>query len=955
MPSTERRQRRIDAKLPETSAAIGTPVTTSAGTAVSPEIPTPQSPTNLTVVGSFVAYAAVTPEAVVNLRWVAINSPTPDAYAIQWALDSGFTNPTTIITAREQVTAAVTGLPVNTTVHFRIAARWQWVQSAWSASVSTTTPQDTTPPAAPTALATSWNGRTGDLTITWTNPTSVNFRDVRLRISDSSSSTLYRTVFSSAGRYVYTLAQNRADSSSNGDTSIFLELDSRAFNGVFSTTTITATTSATAPATPTGMTVDFDEPDCAFNWTASPSVVGYRLSLDGVNRDLGFTDRYTYTLAQNAAEHGGSPDPVISWSLMAYDIFGVTSSAAAGTATSPAPSVPSNVALSAFFSTLTVSTTHTPLPTHRTYRYRITLGGNPFQQSELNSLFYTTSISSPGVYRAFVRTEDVFGRSSTTEADSGNVTADTLTIAELRAEGTYTDSQTVNNVLTDGTSTLIDDNSLTLVDGDDLNELKDNSTTSSGVTYSAGTAWQNFTRFERPLIERYRTITAGLFAPTTNTEMYVSTSLDGTTWRWFAGPLTNATSASATLSEVTSETAARATPVAIGSNATVTRWDLPRIIEARYVRLHHRNTTPASYVLYEFYPRRLVQSDDIEAESIRAINIAAEAITATKIAADAIDGKVITGATVQTSAGTGSRVVLDSGGLTTYNSIGAVQLQLPTSGTDSGRLIAGDIKLVSSGIQAMVPSGTAGSFAIFWSRNTTDPLLEGSIGYVQAAWGTAGTNELYVRAVQAYSSDTVFRVGLQSMNSSLVIRSQLDLNDNSIRLLTTGNERMTIAGSVVTFTDGMTIQGRGIQFDSTTSTNARTLDDYDEGTWTPTVVFSGGTGGFTYDHQVGRYTKIGRLVHVQGSIQFDETAASGNLSIGGLPYSASTTTNNNAGGTLYADGLTGVSGQIMYLLGGAVADKQMEVYFSGTGGRTRITNTHTGTNTMFAFSISYHV
>jgi hypothetical protein len=885
---------------------------------------------------------------------VAVLSPTPDAYAIQWALDSGFTNPTTVITAREQVTAAVSGLPVNTTVYFRIAARWQWVQSAWSASVSTTTPQDTTPPAAPTGLTTNWNGRTGDLTITWTNPTSVNFRDVRLRISASSGGTPYRTVFSSAGRYVYTLAQNRADSSSNGDTSVFLELDSRAFNGVFSTTTITATTSATAPATPTGMTVDFDEPDCAFNWTASASVVGYRLSLNGFDRDLGFSDRYTYTLAQNAAEHGSDPDPVLSWSLVAYDIFGVTSSAATGTATSPAPSVPSNVALSAFFSTLAVTVTHAPLPTHRTYQYRITRNSGAFITTKQNSRAFTTSISAGGTYQAFVLVEDVFGRQSA-EALSAAVVADTLTIAELRAEGTYTDNQTVNTTLTDGTNTLLDDNTLVLVDGDDLNELKDNSTTSSGVTYSAGTAWQNATRFERPLTERYRTITAGLFAPTTNTQMYVSTSVDGSTWRWFAGPLTSVTSVSATLSEIISETAARAAPVAIGSNATVTRWDLPRIVEARYVRLHHRNTTPASYVLYEFYPRRLVQSDDIEAESIRAINISAEAITADKISANAIDGKTITGATVQTSAGTGARVVLDSTGLTTYNSAGNIQIRLPTSGNDGGVLVAGNVKLTGSGLQTMVASGASGSFALFWSRDTTDPLLEGSIGYVQAAWGTAGTNEIYLRTVQSYSSDTVFRIGLQSFNSSLVVRSQLDLNDTLIRLITLGNVRMSVSGSTVTLNDGVTIQGRGIQFDSTTSSDTRTLDDYDEGTWTPTAVFSGGTGGFTYDHQVGRYTKIGRLVHVQGSIQFDETAASGNLSIGGLPYSASTTTNNNAGGTLYADGLTGVSGQIMYLLGGAVADKQMEVYFSGTGGRTRITNTHTGTNTMFAFSICYHV
>ena len=128
---------------------------------------------------------------------------------------------------------------------------------------------------------------------------------------------------------------------------------------------------------------------------------------------------------------------------------------------------------------------------------------------------------------------------------------------------------------------------------------------------------------------------------------------------------------------------------------------------------------------------------------------------------------------------------------------------------------------------------------------------------------------------------------------------------------------------------------------------------YDAGSWTPTALFSTSNGDRSYDVQVGRYVRIGNLVHLQGYLQFDETTASGNFSIGGLPFSASTTTSNYSGGALYADNLTGVSGQIMYLLGADIADKQMFIYFSGTGTRTRITQAHTGTNTNFAFDIHY--
>lgn len=44
------------------------------------------------------------------------------------------------------------------------------------------------------------------------------------------------------------------------------------------------------------------------------------------------------------------------------------------------------------------------------------------------------------------------------------------------------------------------------------------------------------------------------------------------------------------------------------------------------------------------------------------------------------------------------------------------------------------------------------------------------------------------------------------------------------------------------------------------SSNANTLDDYEEGTWTPVLGGSTGTSGQSYSLQYGAYTKIGRLV-----------------------------------------------------------------------------------------------
>ena len=70
---------------------------------------------------------------------------------------------------------------------------------------------------------------------------------------------------------------------------------------------------------------------------------------------------------------------------------------------------------------------------------------------------------------------------------------------------------------------------------------------------------------------------------------------------------------------------------------------------------------------------------------------------------------------------------------------------------------------------------------------------------------------------------------------------------------------------------------------------ANKLDDYEEGTWTPTFTTSGTDfGSITYDGITGGlYTKIGNMVHIQATIRTDAVtvgSASGSLYIGGLPY-----------------------------------------------------------------------
>jgi hypothetical protein len=62
--------------------------------------------------------------------------------------------------------------------------------------------------------------------------------------------------------------------------------------------------------------------------------------------------------------------------------------------------------------------------------------------------------------------------------------------------------------------------------------------------------------------------------------------------------------------------------------------------------------------------------------------------------------------------------------------------------------------------------------------------------------------------------------------------------------------------------------------------SANKLDDYEEGTWTPTHTSGNGSGSFSD----ARYTKIGNTVHMYFAFSF--TSGGGSLGISGFPFNA---------------------------------------------------------------------
>jgi hypothetical protein len=119
-----------------------------------------------------------------------------------------------------------------------------------------------------------------------------------------------------------------------------------------------------------------------------------------------------------------------------------------------------------------------------------------------------------------------------------------------------------------------------------------------------------------------------------------------------------------------------------------------------------------------------------------------------------------------------------------------------------------------------------------------------------------------------------------------------------MRLDSTGNVKIA-NGNVV-----MTTSGKGIDFSANTPDGSGTvgsevLNDYEEGTFTPTVIgtTTAGTIG-TYFANTVRYTKVGRLVTVQVYLAYADGTGTGDLAFAGLPFTTGNIANNYTSGTI---------------------------------------------------------
>lgn len=139
-------------------------------------------------------------------------------------------------------------------------------------------------------------------------------------------------------------------------------------------------------------------------------------------------------------------------------------------------------------------------------------------------------------------------------------------------------------------------------------------------------------------------------------------------------------------------------------------------------------------------------------------------------------------------------------------------------------------------------------------------------------------------------------------------------------------------------------QSQWVSFPDTqvASTDPNTLDDYEEGNWTPTCT------GVTFTTAVGQYRKIGSQVTLSFKVVFPVTADTGFVRFINLPFSG------QAGSGLEANGLAVGYNATSFQVGGTVSTTTLLIHKVGASGAADPTNADFS-NTSFAGSITFNV
>ncbi len=225
---------------------------------------------------------------------------------------------------------------------------------------------------------------------------------------------------------------------------------------------------------------------------------------------------------------------------------------------------------------------------------------------------------------------------------------------------------------------------------------------------------------------------------------------------------------------------------------------------------------------------------------------------------------------------------------------------------------------LTTGVTGTLPTANGGTNLTSFTSggvvyaSSTSALATGSaltfdgnkLDVVRSATTTTAFDESVIRAINTGAATLNQRVdialrfqdgtyngigGISMLRESATARSgSLSLSSIDSSGNPTNGIRLNSTGAVALLGASTTANGVGITFPATqsASSDANTLDDYEEGTWTPVYEGLGGSIGSTaYTVQRGRYTKVGRTVFATAEIELSNKGSwTSGVRFEGLPF-----------------------------------------------------------------------
>jgi hypothetical protein len=220
---------------------------------------------------------------------------------------------------------------------------------------------------------------------------------------------------------------------------------------------------------------------------------------------------------------------------------------------------------------------------------------------------------------------------------------------------------------------------------------------------------------------------------------------------------------------------------------------------------------------------------------------------------------------------------------------------------------------IASGYQVTWDSGGASDP---YQKYTTQTIFGISTGVMEFV--SPGTQYLYARAGTAGAAGLWLAA---SSGGSGQIGTATNYNLNFYR---NQNLYQTFDANGVVLAAGRNLgvggttpstSGAGITFPATqsASSDVNTLDDYEEGTFTPTVygTTTAGVGTYNAYGQVGNYVKIGNMVKVQIRLSWSAHTGTGDMAIQGLPFNSPSVIGANDAVALTCSGITLTANNVM--------------------------------------------